>query len=59
MKVLVATAEEMEKSFKKGYVKALWEEGKKVSEIAGRAGLSASTVRAWIKKFRAEKEKAE
>lgn len=56
MKILVATAEEMERSFKKGYVKALWEEGKKVSEIAGRVGLSAGTVRSWMKKFQAEKE---
>ena len=54
MKVLVATAEEMERSFKKGYVKALLEEGKSVSEIAGRAALSASTVRAWKKKFEAQ-----
>jgi len=56
MKILVATAEEMERNFKKGYVKALWEEGKKVSEIAGRVGLSAGTVRSWMKKFQAEKE---
>ncbi len=56
MKILVATAEEMERNFKKGYVKALWEEGKKVSEIAGRVGLSSGTVRSWMKKFQAEKE---
>ena len=59
MKVLTATAEDMEKNFKKGYVKALLEEGKKPSEIAGRVGLSVSTVRAWMKKFQSEKEKKE
>lgn len=45
--------EEVARAFKKGYVKALAEEGKKPSEIAGRAGLGVSTVRAWIKKFAA------
>lgn len=45
--------EEKEREFKKGYVKALMEEGKKPSEIAGRISLSVSTVRAWIKKFAA------
>lgn len=59
MKILVATAEEMERNFNKGYVKALWEEGKKVSEIAGRCHLSVSTVRSWIKKFEAEKKAKE
>jgi len=54
MKVLTATAEDMERNFKKGYVKALLEEGKKPSEIAGRVGLSVSTVRAWMKKFKSE-----
>ena len=59
MKVLTATAEDMERNFKKGYVKALWEEGKKPSEIAGRVGLSVSTVRSWMKKFQSEKERKE
>ncbi len=54
MKTLIATAEDLQRSMKKGYVLALLEEGKTVSEIAGRAALSASTVRAWKKKFQSE-----
>ena len=54
-KELLKQKEEIARAFKQGYVKALFEEGKKVSEIAGRVGLSVSTVRAWMKKFAAEK----
>lgn len=54
MKTLIATAEDLQRSMKKGYVLALLQEKKSVSEIAGRAELSASTVRAWKKKFQSE-----
>lgn len=54
----ILSAEDLNRAFRKGYVKALWEEGKKPSEIAGRVGISVSTVRAWIKKFETIKARA-
>ena len=42
---------DLERSFKMGYTKALYEEGFSAGSIAKRLGVSQSAVRAWIKKI--------
>jgi len=42
---------EIDRAFKQGYTKALCEEKVPVSQIAGRLGVNASTIRAWKKKL--------
>ena len=43
--------EEVERSFKMGYTKAKAEDGYSAAAIAESLGVSASTVRVWIKKM--------
>lgn len=45
--------DEIERSFKMGYTKALWEEGFTASAIAARLGVAVSTIRSWMKKMAA------
>lgn len=48
--------DEIERSFKMGYTKALWEEGFTASAIAARLGVAVSTIRSWMKKMAAQFE---
>ena len=43
--------EDIDRSFKMGYTKALYEEGVSIANIAKRLYVSPSTVRAWVKKM--------